>query len=258
MTARWPFRAALLVVGLLAAGFVSVNGTQFFTSSLFVSPNVDACFDGATCGYRIRYNSSTPRLEFHQTSATNPSYFDSGIQMAGGIQVDSGAITAIPLQLTAVISGNGIGGATNGQVTRAEFKITIGKDAWIAAAVTQDISIGVLPAKAKIVAVYADTTTAYAGLAGTIQVQLGTTAGGAQLILAHDVKTGVVTKGLADADLGASITRAAAIQGGFIPSWTATTTVSARLTSGTGNIGTGAATNLSNGSTTYYLVVDFT
>jgi len=56
---------------------------------------------------------------------------------------------------------------------------------------------------------------------------------------------------LADADMGTTLVRAAAVQGGTLPSWTATTVVSVRLTTTTAN-----TDQLTAGSTTYYIVTD--
>ena len=82
-------------------------------------------------------------------------------------------------------------------------------------------------------------------------MQVGKTVGGTEYIIAHDVFTAAVTKGLADADLGTSINRANAVQGGDLPSWSATTNISVRLTTVTANTNA-----LTAGSTTYYLVTE--
>ena len=56
------------------------------------------------------------------------------------------------------------------------------------------------------------------------------------------------------AELGASLTEATIPTTiGDLASWSATTAVTLRLTSGTGNIGNGTVTNLSQGSVTVYL-----
>lgn len=166
-----------------------------------------------------------------------------------------GTVISPVLQLTSVASGTGYTTNYNGANVSGTLSITIAKAAWTAAALTQDITIGTIPAKSRIMAVYADTTAAYAGLAGTIQLQMGTSSGGNQLILIHDVKTATVTKGLVAADMGASMQMTGNVQVGVAPSWS-TQQVFVRLTSGSGNIGTGAATNLTTGSTTYYITIE--
>lgn len=158
------------------------------------------------------------------------------------------------LQGASVASGTGITTNYNGDYRFPALSITVASTAWTAAATSQDINLITLPARARIRYFYADTTVAFAGLAGTIAQTVGTSAGGTQILASKDVKTAAVTAGIADADLGGTtMNRASMIQGSYLPSFSATTTISVRLTSGTGNIGTGAATNLSAGSTTYYV-----
>lgn len=159
----------------------------------------------------------------------------------GGLSVNSERITAG--------SGTGVTLAKYGSVNRQIYQVTVTYAALAAAALTADKVIATLPAKTKLVGIYADTTIAYTG--GTVTaatLQVGKTTGGIEYIVAHDVLTAAVTKGLADADLGTSINRASAVQGGDLPSWTATTNVSVRLTTVAGNTNA-----LTAGSTTYYL-----
>jgi hypothetical protein len=133
----------------------------------------------------------------------------------------------------------------------AVFNLSIAKEAWVAAATTQSIALGTFPAKCRILSVIVDVTTKFAGLAGTIQLQLGKTVGGTEYIVAFDAKTAIYTSGLLDADLGTSINRANAVQGGDIPNWSTTTSLSLTLTSGSGNIGDGVTTtNLTTGAVT--------
>ena len=62
---------------------------------------------------------------------------------------------------------------------------------------------------------------------------------------------GAITRGLADADMGTELTRAAAIQGAAVVTWGGTTTVTARLTT------VGANTDaLTAGSITWYLICE--
>jgi hypothetical protein len=118
---------------------------------------------------------------------------------------------------------------------------------------TKGIVIHNLLPKEKIVGFYADTTTKYIGgaiSAATLEVGI-TAEGAAQIIAAHDVFTAAVTKGLADADMGTSMTRAAQIQGGYLPSWTAATAIYATIDSTTANTNA-----LTQGSTTFYIVTE--
>lgn len=164
-------------------------------------------------------------------------------------------VSSTPERLTAG-SGLGITALSNGHFKRAFYKVTVTKDAFITAGLTAEVTIGTLPAKTRVLGIVADTTVAYAGLAGTITLMLGYGATPNEFVIAHDVKTAAVTKGLADADLGAGLARATAVLGGVLPSWSATTAIKARITSSVGNVGDGAATLMSAGSTTYYIVTE--
>lgn len=143
----------------------------------------------------------------------------------------------------------------NGGLQRQVFKVRIPKEAWRGAAVSQEIRLGTTDVRTRIVGCFCDTTVAFAGLAGTIQLQIGSASGLSDLILLHDVKTAAVTKGLADADLGAMLARATAVQGGG-GSWTGGNDIYAKLFSGTGNVGTGAVTNLTAGTVYVYVVTE--
>ncbi len=174
----------------------------------------------------------------------------------GGIILHEGA----PFQvrnLLALTPAAGITVNSNGYLGRQTYKITIDKAAWTAAAVQQDLTLCTLPAKTRIVGCYADTTIAYAGLAGTIQLNVYVTAAG-DILVQHDVKTAAVVKGLLDADMGTGMTRAAQIQGAFIGTngWTANLQPIARLVSSVGNLGNGSVTNLTTGSTTVYIITE--
>ncbi len=131
--------------------------------------------------------------------------------------------------------------------------------AFAAAALTADCTIGTLKAGQKLVGVYADVTVGFTcsvTCSGTKVVQCGTAAAGTEILAAGLNVATTATYGLADADLGSGMTRAAAIQGGLLPSWSGTTIVSCRFTSGTGNWGTGAATNVNAGSIKFTLVTE--
>jgi len=145
-----------------------------------------------------------------------------------------------------------------GLVSRHVLSVTIDTAAFVAADVTADVTVATLPAHTILLGVYGDLTTTFACTAtcttGTLSMTLGSTAGGAQYLAAFDADAAVATFGLTDAQLGTAMTRAAAIQGGAM-SW-AGNVVSLRLISGTGNLGDGAVTNLSQGSVTIYLVTE--
>jgi len=166
----------------------------------------------------------------------------------GAIRNSSAAITAG--------SGTGITVNDTGRFAQQIYKVTTTYAAYSDTDLTKGIVIATLPAKTRLVAAYADTTQAYAGTDITaVTLEVGVTAeGAAEILAAHDVKTGTTTKGLADADMGTGMTRAAQIQGAYTPSFTGTTAVYATI-----DATTGAATTLANltaGSTTFYLITE--
>jgi len=147
-------------------------------------------------------------------------------------------------------SGTGITVIGAGNINRQLYRVTTTYAAYTDSDTTKGIVIATLPAKMKIVSVYADTTTPYTG--GTVSaatLEVGITAeGAAEIIAVHDVKSAAVTKGLADADMGTGMTRAAQIQSGYTPSWTGTTAIYATIDTTEGNLNA-----LTAGSTTFYI-----
>lgn len=157
-------------------------------------------------------------------------------------------------------AGAGITVVNTGLLQRAVYKVTIDRTAFVCNATTCDMTIGTLPAKTAILSTYADLTTTFACTAtctsSTLSMVLGLTAGTNGLLVSFDADAAIGQFGDADAELGATLARATAVQGGLVPAWSATNGVFLRLTSGTGNIGNGAATNLSQGSITFYVVTE--
>lgn len=189
---------------------------------------------------------------------------DTGISRsaANELSIISGSVEALKIKATGamigetlgITSGSGTGLTVNeyGLINKNVHKVTVTYAALAAAATTADKVIATLPAKTKLVGIYSDTTIKYIGGAVTAATLIvGKTTGGNEYIVSHDVFAAAITKGLADADLGTSINRASAIQGGDLPSWTATTDISVRLTTTTANTNA-----LTQGSTTYYLVTE--
>ena len=166
-----------------------------------------------------------------------------------------------------VTAGSGTGVTVNETATvrSVVYKVTVLSTNCIAAAVTCDLTIATLPAKTFLKSVFVDLTTTYACTAtcttATLSGTLGTTAGGTQLLASMDLDAATTQFGDADAELGATMNAAArsangALFNGVLMSWSATTTVTYRITSGTGNLGDGAATNLSQGAMVFYLVTE--
>lgn len=169
--------------------------------------------------------------------------------IAGAIRMQSGALA--PVSFLAGLTTDYKGRPSSGWT-----KVTIPRTLWTAAATSQGLQVFAVPAKTKIKSVILDTTEAFAGLAGTITLGVGTASGGQNLLVDHDVKTAPVVAGNADADLGTAINRAAAVSGGWVPSWSTSTSIYVTLKSGAGNIGSGAATNLTNGTVSLYLELE--
>lgn len=160
----------------------------------------------------------------------------------------------------AITQGAGTGITVNsvGEPRQLVYKVTVASTAFICAATTCDVTIATLPAKTFVQHALADLTVTFACAAvcttSTLSATLGKTAGGNQYLLSFDADAATGQFGDAAAELGASLAPATIpTEAGDLASWTATTTVVLRLTSGTGNIGTGAASNLSQGSVAFYL-----
>lgn len=157
---------------------------------------------------------------------------------------------AVPYLQDAAVLNSGTTVVCNGEPRVALYTVTVPVAAWSAAAVTKDLTLLTIPAKSKIKSIIADTTAAYNG-AGTCAITVGISAGDNKYLVSHDVKSAIITVGVADADFGTLLTRAGAINGGSFPSWASGGIVSARMTSGSGNTST-----FTTGSTTFYIVLE--
>jgi len=233
-------------------------------------------------GLGVSPGASAGTLTWNATGNTGPSIYGAGPQLlfrAGtsgyqwNNQLNTIAMATLSntgdLQLTepALTVGSGTGVTVNNtsSVRSVVYKVTVLSTNCIAAATTCDLTIATLPAKTFLKAVFADLTTTYACTAvcttATLSGTLGTSAGGTQLLASMDLDAATAQFGDADAELGASLNAAArsangALFNGVLMSWGSTTTVTYRITSGTGNLGDGAATNLSQGAMVFYLVTE--
>jgi len=153
-----------------------------------------------------------------------------------------------------LITGTGFTTNDGGRFNRVFHKITVTNAAFTCAALTCDVTIFTLPAKTRLVSIIADTTTVYTGgIVTAASMIVGKTVGGNEYLLTHDIKTATIVRGLVTGDMGATLATAAGVpvQGGDLPSWTATTNVSVRITTVTGNVNA-----LTQGSTTYYIITE--
>lgn len=160
----------------------------------------------------------------------------------------------VPGSAVGVVAQNG------GELRRQIYKVNVGKTAFVTNGTTSDVTLATLAAKTTVYRLIADVTEAFACTAtctsSTLSMTCGKTAGGNAYLLSFDVDAAIATFGDAAAEEGASLTEATTpLASGFgdIPSMSATTTLQCRLTSGTGAIGNGTATNLSAGAITFYL-----
>jgi len=165
-------------------------------------------------------------------------------------------VTWLSAQSSVVTNPNVTGLSAN----LASYKVTASYTQFAAAAVTSDLTLVSLPPKSQIIAVVADLTTQFncasVCTGSSLSMMVGTAAGGSQVMASGlDLDLATTQFGLADANMGSGLTRAAAIQGGLFGSWTAATPIVMRLTSGVGNVGNGTVTNLSQGSVTFYVLV---
>jgi hypothetical protein len=129
--------------------------------------------------------------------------------------------------------------------SRKTVKVTIPYSALAGfAALSAQLAIATIPARARVVSVIADTTTGFSGGAiATITASVGRSASGVQFIATHSVAA-AGTKGLIDADMGTELTRAAAVQGGAIASWTIATNVYVSFVSTGANLNAATAGSL--------------
>jgi len=169
------------------------------------------------------------------------------------VTFQSGVSTTTLASTSAAITSGSATGLTisnAGSVRTEVYKVNVGPTAFVCAAVTCDLTIGTLPANTWVTNVTSQLVTTFACSAtcttSTLSFVLGKGAGGSEYLATLDADAATGIFGDADAEMGTLLTRAAAIQNG---TFTATSqAVVLRLTSGTGNIGNGTVTNLSQGS----------
>jgi len=183
------------------------------------------------------------------TATYNRLYFT-----AKGLNFINALGQVVPIANSSITPGSGTGVTVinNGYNSRTIYKVTVTYAALSAAVLTADKVIATIPAKTRLITVIADTTVPYTGGATSAAALIvGKAAGGAQYIATHDVRTAAIVKGLADADMGTELTRAAAINGGAIVDWVSAVSVYVRITTVSANTNA-----LTAGSTTYYLVCE--
>jgi hypothetical protein len=163
--------------------------------------------------------------------------------------------SAVPVKLSTPGSGTGISNCVD---EGGAMTCTVGRLQFVANATTADFTVATLPVNTRVREVDASLTTTFACTGtcttSTLSMVLGKGAGGAEYLASFDADAAIAWFGDADAEMGSLMTRAAASQSGTFSA--AAQAVVLRLTSGTGNIGNGSATNLSQGSVTIYVKFD--
>ncbi len=260
-----------ITLGGTAWGSISSSGFAISSSSQGINLFDTWLYrDGAANTLALRNSTSQQTFNIYNTYAAG-NYEAMQLTGVAGASVNITAITAgtggdnLDIVLTPagtgrlkdvssqITAGTGTGLTVNdaGHLGKATYVVTVTYAGFSSASsLTADHTIATLPAKTRLIAVYADVTTPFTG--GTVSaatLTVGKSAGGVEYLAVCDVKTGAVTKGLADADMGTEMTRAAQIQGSAIVNWTGTTTVSARITTVTDT-----TDHLAAGSVTFYLV----
>jgi len=270
------FAAGLLLGGLAASPQAQAHierGWSVVSSGVLRFPLGTKIQEASNGVLTLLDNAGTSftRLQFGGTTSSYPSLKRSGASLVARLADDSndasftaaaGNFTQVNPSTAAITSGSGTGINVNdgGRVQSVVYKATIAKEAFVAAATTADATIATLPAKTILKGIYADVTQTFACTAtctsSTLSMVVGRGSGGAEFLASFDADAAAAQFGDADAELGTEMVRAAAIQGGALGSWASTQAVVLRLTSGTGNIGNGTATNLSQGSVTVYLITE--
>lgn len=230
---------ALLIVLVAVAGF----GQRYVVTQKSVT---------AFPGLWVQ-NGGTVRLYESKANGTNYTALGTDATLAAN------STFSTPLLIT---PGTGTGVTLNdqGKLSDTIFKITVARTNFVANAVTADVTLGTLPAKTVVKRILADVTQTFACTAtctsATLSMVVGKTAGGNEYLASFDIDAATAVFGDAVGEAGASLLGGTTpnVFDEDIPSWSANTTLQARLTSGTGNIGNGTATNLSQGSVTFYVI----
>jgi len=153
-------------------------------------------------------------------------------------------------------SRNGMVVLENGALRTLVYKVTLTKEAFYAASVSNDVTIATLPAKSVVhgVIAYVDTPFVCAATCttATLSATLGISAGGVEYLESFDLDAASAAFGDTDAEAGSKVDVAANSNGGYW-SW-ASSSVIMRGTSGTGNWGNATTTNLSAGQVTFYIL----
>lgn len=197
-------------------------------------------------------------LSFDTTGGVGDAFIE--IDAANVLKLGTGDNLFVPDSIITAGSGTGVTVNAKGYLRRQVYKITVLQSQWIDAATTHDLTIATLPAKTRITDITAEITEQFACTAtctsSTLSMTVGVASGDLDAyLLTFDVDAATAQFGLIDTDRGVALDQSVS-NNGEVPNWSGTTAISARLTSGTGNLGDGAATNLSGGDVTFYITTE--
>lgn len=173
--------------------------------------------------------------------------FNNGNAYLGNVAF-SADYRALPLAGT-LGSGTGITTNVSSALRHLFHKITVTEAALTDADTSQAVTIWTAPAKARILRIVADVTTAFTGGGVTAcTLQVGIAGGDADAyIVASDVFSGAVTLGDVEADLGTALSNAGTGVGAY-PNWGGTKAIAAQFDTVTANVA-----DLTAGSVTFYI-----
>lgn len=178
------------------------------------------------------------------------------------VTVGASSVSSPQFQETTAVmtagSGTGITLANGGAIKTQVYKITVAATAITCASTTCPVTIGTLTSKMFVTHIIADLTQVFACTAtctsSTLQIRLGKATTQNQYLVLFDADAATGQFGDAAAELGASLTEATIPTAlGDLGSWSGTQAMVMDFVSGTGNLGNGSATNLSQGSVTFYV-----
>lgn len=248
---------ALSCSGVVAIGNYAFHSQETGNNSVALGPNAgyyETASDKLFIDNATRASESDGRVKALVYGVFNSATASQYLTVNGNLR----GLESVSNSAADITVGSGTGLTVNqtGTIGQQVYRVTVDYTGFqSASSLTADHTIATLPAKTRLIAVYADVATLFSG--GTVSaatLTLGKSAGGAEYLASHDVftgATGAAPIGLIDADMGTEMTRAALIQGSAIVNWSGTTAVSARITTVTDT-----TDHLAAGSVTFYLITE--
>jgi len=256
---RLTLRLAILLVCALACARVDQAQAQIISGVLPTPVTVPQGGTGATTltANGVLYGNATGPIQ-----ATAVCGAGSYLRGTGGAPVCSNdlAVATATLSTPKLTPGAGTGITVNdpGSVRTQVYKVSLAKEAFAAAAVTNNTVIATMPVGTILHSVVARVTQAFVCAAvcttATLSATLGIAPGGTEFLVSFDLDAAIATFGDANAEMGSALSIAGQFNSGYVSSFTQAEPVTLQATSGTGNWGDGVNTNLSAGAVTFYLL----